>query len=522
MVFSLQSRIWLTVFSIVVMFTFFTLIYFPAQQAKLLLKNYNTEVQNLANTVALGVNIALTEQNFSGVVSAIKFVKDDPRLQFVSIVEYDTVWSGDHRDFQIKKTLGRTYPENQHPDPNIESSNSIIVKRGIFNTPVMSGVILLAFTTKEINESEKKIRLASLIVSGIVLLIGTLLGVLLARKVSIPILALRDAANSVGKGDLSRKVRKISNDEIGQLGKAFNNMVDDLLKTRKELDENNQTLSRTNTTLNNTLLELKSAQVQLIQSEKMASLGELTAGIAHEIQNPLNFVNNFSEVNTELIDEMKTELIAGNNKEAISIAENIKVNEQKINHHGKRADAIVKGMLQHSRSSKGQKELIDINALADEYFRLSYHGLRAKDKSFNATVETHFDPNLEKINIIQQDVGRALLNLFTNAFYAVTEKKKHLQPPPAGGGVAYEPTVSVSTKKIGDKILISVKDNGNGIPQKVLDKIFQPFFTTKPTGQGTGLGLSLSYDIIKAHGGELQVKTKEGEFAEFTIILPYH
>jgi signal transduction histidine kinase len=245
----------------------------------------------------------------------------------------------------------------------------------------------------------------------------------------------------------------------------------------------------------------------------MASLGELTAGIAHEIQNPLNFVNNFSEVNTELIGEMKNELLAGNKDEAISIANNIEENEQKINHHGKRADAIVKGMLQHSRSSSGVKEPTDINALADEYFRLAYHGLRAKDKTFNATMQTDFDEGIGKINIIPQDIGRVILNLITNAFYAVTEKKKE-----AGGD--YEPTVVVSTKKINNKVGIRVKDNGNGIPQKVLDKIFQPFFTTKPTGQGTGLGLSLSYDIIKAQGGEIKVETKEGEGAEFIIQLP--
>ena len=259
--------------------------------------------------------------------------------------------------------------------------------------------------------------------------------------------------------------------------------------------------------------ELKVHQAQLIQSEKMASLGELTAGIAHEIQNPLNFVNNFSEVNKELIDEMKDEIEKGNNEEVIAIANDIKENEEKINHHGKRADAIVKGMLQHSRASTGQKEPTDINALADEYLRLSYHGLRAKDKSFNATLQTDFDESIGKINIIPQDIGRVLLNLYNNAFYAVTEKKKQQAED-------YEPTVSVSTKKINDKVEIRVKDNGNGIPQKVLDKIFQPFFTTKPTGQGTGLGLSLSYDIIKAHGGEIKVETKEGEFAEFVIQLP--
>ncbi|MBP9703678.1 MAG: tetratricopeptide repeat protein [Chitinophagales bacterium] len=261
-----------------------------------------------------------------------------------------------------------------------------------------------------------------------------------------------------------------------------------------------------------TLSELKSAQSQLIQSEKMASLGELTAGIAHEIQNPLNFVNNFSEVNSELIDELKTELAIGNKQQAIELADDIKANEQKINHHGKRADAIVKGMLQHSRSSTGKKELTDINSLCDEYLRLSYHGLRAKDKTFNATMKTDFDQTLEKINIIPQDIGRAILNVLTNAFYAVSEKKKQL-------GDGYEPTVLINTRKVNKHIEIHVNDNGNGIPQKVLDKIFQPFFTTKPTGQGTGLGLSLSYDIVKAHGGELKVETKEGEGSTFIISI---
>ncbi|MEO7393820.1 MAG: ATP-binding protein, partial [Chitinophagaceae bacterium] len=267
---------------------------------------------------------------------------------------------------------------------------------------------------------------------------------------------------------------------------------------------------------------LKTTQAQLIQSEKMASLGELTAGIAHEIQNPLNFVNNFSEVNKELLNEMENELNAGNEKEAISIAKNIKENEEKINHHGKRADAIVKNMLQHSRSRTGQNELTDINTLADEYLRLAYHGFRAKEKDLNAIIQTDFDSSIEKINIIPQDIGRVLLNLYNNAFYAVGEKKKQQSEK-------YEPTVSVSTKKVNDKVEIRISDNGNGIPQKVMDKIFQPFFTTKPTGQGTGLGLSLSYDIIKAHGGEIKVETNEarpdgpvgrGEGREFIIQLP--
>src|SRR6188472_1381095 len=265
--------------------------------------------------------------------------------------------------------------------------------------------------------------------------------------------------------------------------------------------------------LNKSLNDLKATQQQLIQSEKMASLGELTAGIAHEIQNPLNFVNNFSEVNEELIKELKAEAEKGNLEEVKAIAKDIEFNSEKINHHGKRADAIVKGMLQHSRSSSGQKEPTDINALTDEYLRLAYHGLRAKDKAFNAEIKTDFDSKIDKINIIPQDMGRVILNLINNAFYAVDEKKKQT-------GGAYEPTVSVSTVKEKDKVVVSVKDNGNGIPQKVLDKIFQPFFTTKPTGQGTGLGLSLSYDIVKAHSGEIKVKTKDGEGSEFVIQLP--
>ncbi|MEO8771953.1 MAG: tetratricopeptide repeat protein [Ferruginibacter sp.] len=274
-----------------------------------------------------------------------------------------------------------------------------------------------------------------------------------------------------------------------------------------------------------TLSELKAAQAQLIQSEKMASLGELTAGIAHEIQNPLNFVNNFSEVNTELIQELVDEVDKGNLTEVKAIANDIKDNEEKINHHGKRADAIVKGMLQHSRSSNGIKEPTDINALCDEYLRLSYHGLRAKDKLFNATLKTDFDVSIQKINIISQDIGRVILNLLTNAFYAVNEKKKACQAELVEAG--YEPRVTISTncspllrRGIAGEVSITVTDNGKGIPQKILEKIFQPFFTTKPTGQGTGLGLSLSYDIIKAHGGEIKVESKENEGTTFTIQLP--
>jgi two-component system, NtrC family, sensor kinase len=275
-----------------------------------------------------------------------------------------------------------------------------------------------------------------------------------------------------------------------------------------------------------TLVELKATQAQLIQSEKMASLGELTAGIAHEIQNPLNFVNNFSEVSKELLDEMKTELDNGHTKDAKELADDVMVNLDKISHHGKRASDIVKGMLEHSRKSTGEKELTDINALCDEYLRLAYHGLKAKDNNFNAIMETHFDSNLPKIDIIPQDIGRVILNLINNAFYAVNERANLLNLAKQSGDanltdLDYKPTVSVTTQKTDNsQLLIVVKDNGSGIPAHIKDKIFQPFFTTKPTGQGTGLGLSLSYDIVKAHGGEMKVESIENIDTTFYLILP--
>ena len=266
--------------------------------------------------------------------------------------------------------------------------------------------------------------------------------------------------------------------------------------------------------LNQSLTNLKATQTQLIQSEKMASLGELTAGVAHEIQNPLNFVNNFSEVSVELLAELKEEEEKGNKEDVIAIADDLTQNLEKIRHHGKRADAIVKGMLQHSQSGSGTKESTDINALADEYLRLSYHGLRSKDKNFNADLLTQFDEKLPKVNVIPQDIGRVLLNLFNNAFYTVNQKQKT-------AGADYKPEVSVTTSTGNDQAIIKVKDNGTGMPDSIKDKIMQPFFTTKPTGEGTGLGLSLTYDmVVKGHGGSIQVNSNEGEGSEFIIQLP--
>lgn len=314
----------------------------------------------------------------------------------------------------------------------------------------------------------------------------------------------------------NRQRKALQRERIKTEEKEREFQITEKLKQQLEVQVQERTaeITRQKEELQKTLHELEATQSQLIHSEKMASLGELTAGIAHEIQNPLNFVNNFSEINAELLSEMKVAIEKGDYEEVKLLANDITENEQKINMHGKRADSIVKGMLQHSRTSTGQKEPTDINALCDECLRLSFHGLRAKDKSFNAAFETNFDPQLPKINIIPQEIGRVILNLCNNAFFSTNEKKKTAEGD-------FKPVVRIETASRENGVVIIVKDNGSGIPQTILDKIFQPFFTTKPTGQGTGLGLSMSYDIItKGHNGTLQVDSKENAGATFTIFLP--
>lgn len=313
--------------------------------------------------------------------------------------------------------------------------------------------------------------------------------------------------------ELVRSKRKIAEQEERNLLMA--QMKEEL---EKQVRERTMELTHRKNELEQTLNELKSTQSQLIHSEKMASLGELTAGVAHEIQNPLNFVNNFSEVNIELIAELKDAIGNGNYGEAMELANDLNDNEAKIFHHGKRADGIVKGMLQHSRASSGQKEPIDVNALSEEYMRLAYHGLRAKDKSFNATMKLDLDPTLTsdkegrgKVMLMGQEVGRVILNLLTNAFYSVKKQKAEIEKS-NNAEHSFSPMVGISTERQGDTVKVTVSDNGNGISRAHLEKIFQPFFTTKPPGEGTGLGLSLSYEIItKGHGGKVSVVTKNGE-----------
>lgn len=475
--------------SIVALFSFFILIYFPAQQEKYLLKNYNKEVQSLAGTVALGVKIALTEQNFEGVQTAMDFVKGDPHLRFVSMVQTDTLWNATRTSYQIKRTIFKTYPENAVVDANVQSSDSMIVKSAPFETSIMQGEILLGFSTDEIVQSKQQIRLTSIFVSSLVFIIGIFIGFWLARKISVPVLALRDAALRVGEGDRTQRLKSSARDEIGDLTLAFNKMVTDL----KQVED-----------------KIKAAQAQLIHAEKMASLGQMTAGIAHEIQNPLNFVNNFSELNLELIKEMdETASMEVKNE----ILEDIKGNLQKISQHGNRADRIVKNMLLHSRVGSSERQPTDINSLCEEYLQLSYHGLRAKNPDFNCTIEKSYGKDVPKISTMPQDIGRLLLNLLNNAFYAMEERRLKMEP-------GYKPILHFSTARKDRVVVIKIRDNGSGIPQSIKEKIFDPFFTTKPTGEGTGLGLSICYDIIKAHNGEMNVDSKENEFTEFLITLP--
>lgn len=868
MVLTVKGKILMTVLTVVFLFALFILFYFPAKQEKDLLENYNAEVENFTKTVALGVKIALTEQNFEGVETAIDFVRNDSRLVYVSLIQTDSIPNPDGNGYQVENTIFKSFPENANVDPDANSDDFYIIKKAVFNTPMMSGFIQLSFTTEEIIKSRNQIRLTSIIASLIVFAIGLIIGYLLARNISRPVLALRDAANRVGEGDLTQSVKKITRDEIGELSIAFNKMVRDLgveaslerVRTKALAMEHSEDLEKTVSTvlieLNKTglatdysgiglidassqttdywtsrmmdqdseifykgqislhehpflqkildswekqenlsyvlegedyfnyhqlfesknlqlpaqssersdhpvqycyaamfasgviaifrdepleeadmqilrrfadvfnlaytrfldlknaeinarkekkqaslnrvrgeiasmrtpedlqritpiiwkelkllgvplircgvfiadqthnelqsflsspsgeslgvfilpkkahdiaskiidhwldkeafiehwsqedfvefmnkmidlgriksaksylgeadapesldlhffpfnqgmlyvgspnplseeefdlvkdltqafsiayaryddftlleiaknkmeraLNDLKSTQDQLIQSEKMASLGELTAGIAHEIQNPLNFVNNFSEVSVELVDEMNEELENGDIEEAKAIASDLKGNLSKINLHGKRADSIVKGMLEHSRASVGDKVPTNINDLAEEYLRLSYHGIRAKDKSFNSDFQLDLDPTLPILSIYPQDIGRVILNMVNNSFYAVNEKAKE------SGDENYQPCVKVITKHVLGGVEVTVEDNGPGIPKEIINKIFQPFFTTKPTGKGTGLGLSLSYDIIKSHKGDLRVKSSTGneQGTAFTIYIP--
>lgn len=522
-----------------VTFAFFSL----QQQRKFYMIEFNNATLATIEAARLALEIGLKDENYEAIGTVLRWVKENENVEFIALVdESDEIVAlfPDSSNYSVSmiRQLSTT----------LDLSKKLFVREGTWTSATTEvGRLFIGFSTRYLTRAEQRTVLSMFGVVFLVVIVGVIITYYLSKEMTLPLERLKIVTEKISNNELSiRAETDMGSQEIQSVAMAFNHMINQLLQTQKqrldELESYNKNLSEQNHIIEEynvqilagmdrakqdlinlqiekqrteeAMTELKSTQAQLIQAEKMASLGSLTAGIAHEIQNPLNFVNNFSEVSSEMLDEMEEELDKGDFDEAKYLAGEVKDNLKKIMHHGKRADSIVKGMLQHSRASTSEKERTDMNALADEYLRLSYHGLRAKDRSFNCEIVTHFDATIDHIYIVPQEIGRVLLNLFTNAFYAVTEKKK-LFP------TEYKPTITVQTEKIESGVRIKVSDNGLGIPEKIKEKIFQPFFTTKPTGQGTGLGLSLSYDIITiGHGGTISVESIEGEGTTFTINLP--
>ena len=515
---TLKTKIWLTVLTIVLMFSFFSLYYFPSQQEKYLLDNYNNEVQNLTNTISLGVKIALKDENFEGVQTAMSFVKDDPRLLFVNLWVTDTAWDNDHKSFKVSDSLLKTYPEDTANRHNVHSKNSIIKKRSEFTSDMMNGAIELAVTTEYIEKGKKEIRTTSLIVSGVVFVIGILIGFWLSRNISIPVLALRNAADKVGEGDLTQRVINRSGDEIGDLGRAFNKMVADLAKAREELSKANLNLASANEELHKTVADLKAAQEQLIQAEKMASLGQLTAGIAHELNNPINFVTaNIQPLKDDMSDLIKfietyDEVITRRGlKNEFSEIEKIKQDEhieftkkeiinllKGIEDGATRTSEIVKGLKNFSRLDRNVFKKASINDSLDSTLTLLHN-------SFKNRIEIVKQyGNLPEVDCFPGQINQVFMNILSNAIQSISADGK----------------IFIKTWQDHDMVKISIRDTGVGMTDEVRKKIFDPFFTTKEVGKGTGLGLSISFGIIKKHNGEIEVFSKPGEGTEFSIRIP--
>lgn len=516
---TLKTKIWFTVLTGVMLFSFFSLYYFPGQQEKYLLHNYNNEVQNLANTISLGVKIALTEENFEGVQTAMSFVKDDPRLEYVNLLITDTAWTANHESYTVKDSIIKTYPETSAENKKILfNDKSVIKKRSPFTSESMSGAIELGVNTDTIIRDKRNIRLASLIVSGVVFIIGILLGFWLARNISVPVLALRDAAYKVGDGDLTQRVENKSGDEIGDLARAFNKMVADLAKAREELHKANADLGAANTTLHATVADLKAAQEQLIQAEKMASLGQLTAGIAHEINNPINFVSaNIQPLKDDMADIIriiaayeKTIQEKGLEKE-FSEVQQFK-NESKIEltiaevHNllkgiedgAKRTSEIVKGLRNFSRLDQN----VFLKAQLNDSLESTLTLLHSAYKNRIEIVKEY--GTLPEVECFPGQINQVLMNILSNAIQAIPETG----------------TIFIKTQLVDETARISIKDSGSGMTEEVKRKIFDPFFTTKDVGKGTGLGLSISFGIIQKHNGEIEVISEPGKGTEFVIKIP--
>ena len=516
---TVKTKIWLTVTSIVLLFSFFVLFYLPAIQERYLLANFNKEVQNHANTVALGVKIAMTEQNFQGVQTAVDFVKKDPLLQFVSLLQTDTIWDATHSKYQIKRTIFKTFPEQRKFDVNAVSDDSTVIKRAAFSTPMMTGEIVLASSTREIIQSRKQIRYTSLLFSFVVFGIGILIGFGLARNISVPVLELRDAATRVGRGDLTQRVLHKSRDEIGELGVAFNKMVTDLAMARQEIEERGRELLLEKKKSDDLLENLKETQEQLIQQEKLASVGQLTKGLVDRLLNPLNYVSNFAALSSEFLKESK-ELLAPDKyatdeyiqSELLPLLSMIEANVEKIEEHGSSLTRIVRSTekLLHPKSSV----FIDteINTFIEAQL-LKYHKeLQPGYKHIPLTFTKGADAGNLVVKLLPAEMSLVLFSLFDNAAYAIVEK--------SAGNAEFAPAIVVGTRFNDEFIEISVQDNGKGISAVDKDQVFHPFFTTKPTSKGTGLGLFISQDIIRTHKGDISVEAGPDSYTRFIIKLP--
>jgi signal transduction histidine kinase len=517
---NLKAKIWLTILTIVLLFSFFSFFYFPARQEEYLLINYNNEVQNIANTVAVGVEIAIYEQNFKGMMKEIEIVKNDPRLSFVRLIEEDTFWSDNHKRYMIKDTIFTTFPDSVNVPLGITSNDSLIVKRVSLNTRLMegNGAIMLGFKTSGIKQIRDRIRRVSFIVSGSVFLLAILVGFWLARHISKPILELREAANRVGTGDLSQRVKKLTGDEIGDLTEAFNKMVEDLSKARGELNLANRSLASSNEALNVSMEELKATQEQLIQAEKMASLGQLTAGIAHEINNPINFVSaNTQPLKEDLVDIMrvltaydqaiKEKHLEKEFKEIEKLKEDIQyemsIQEVRkllegIEDGARRTSEIVKGLRNFSRMDQNVFRKANLNESIQSTLTLLHNSYKNR-----VDIETDYG-DLPEVDCFPGQINQVLMNILSNAIQAIPEKGK----------------IFIKTRAKGDMAKISIRDTGSGMSDEVRKKIFDPFFTTKEVGKGTGLGLYISYGIIEKHNGKIEVFSREGEGTEFVITMP--
>jgi signal transduction histidine kinase len=523
---TVKTKIWLTVTTIVLLFSFFVLFYVPAIQERNLLNNFNKEVQNHANTVALGVRIAMTEQNFQGVQTAMDFVKQDPLLRYVSLIQTDTVWNEKHTSFHTDKTVFKTYPEQKKIDINALSDDSTVVKHAGFSTAIMRGEILLAFSTKEIVQSKRQIRATSLFFSFLVFSIGIIIGFGLAKNISVPILKLRDAATKVGRGDLTQRVFSNSRDEIGELGVVFNKMVADLAMARKELENRTSELMIEKKKsddllegLQKTLADLKETQEQLIRQEKLASIGQLTKGLVDRLLNPLSYIANFAAVSNEFLEESK-ELLATNKyasdehiqTELVPLLTIVENNTEKIKEHSLSLTRIVRSMDKLLQSKATLFMETDINDFIENQL-ISY-----KSETDNLYTNTQLDLvkgiNTENhsVRILPTEMSFVLFSILNNAMYALFEKSIK--------DVHFTPKITVKTAFYDETVEICVQDNGTGISDMEKNQLFSPFFTTKPTSKGTGLGLFISQDIVRAHKGSIAVDTKPEVYTAFTIILP--